>query len=302
MSEIKLALKIDADTCLGTREGVPRLWEAFESRGLKASFFLSLGPDNSGRALWRVFGRPGFLAKMFRTRAPATYGLKTLFYGTLLPAPIIGQGQERLVRGLLEAGHEVGLHAWDHVAWHDRLWRMSPARVRTEVDRGLSAFMALAGSPPQGFAAPAWRISPTAIEARLEAGLLYTSATRGTGPYWPSFEGRTYGLLEIPTTLPTADEVLGQDGIDSRNLSDFFLRRIMVPGLHVLTVHAEMEGRGLAPSLERLLDACLDQGVSFTRLVDLASLILERPEEIPTADVVRAAVPGRPGKVSHQGT
>jgi len=296
----RLAIKVDVDTWLGIREGLPRLRDIFEARGIKASFFLSLGPDNSGRAAVRVFTRPGFLSKMIRTKAPGTYGWRTLFYGTLLPAPIIGQGQGAVVRGLIESGHEVGLHAWDHVTWHDRLWKMTPGRIRAELKRGFEAFYSLTGTRPRSFAAPAWRINLPAAAALEKAGLVYMSATRGRCPFRPSFYGCVLNILEIPTTLPTADEVLGRSGWGPDNLSDFFLGLITRPGLHVLTVHAEMEGRGLAPSFERLLDQCLDQGLTLVRLIDVAGEMLAWPEDIPTAEVIRAALPGRPGRVSCQ--
>ncbi|MBU2551703.1 MAG: 4-deoxy-4-formamido-L-arabinose-phosphoundecaprenol deformylase [Proteobacteria bacterium] len=302
MSESKLAIKVDVDTWLGTRDGVPRIRHLLDVRGVPASFYLSLGPDRSGRAVWRIFHRRGFLAKMLRTRAPGAYGLRTLLYGTVLPAPLIGRGRELMVRRLMRAGHEAGLHAWDHVDWHDRLWRMNPAEVRAEVDRGVEAFSCLAGDPPSGFAAPAWRISAPAAQALKASGLTYMSATRGRGPYWPVIEGQAVGLLEIPTTLPTADEVLGREGLTPDNLDDFFLERILDPGLHVLTVHAEMEGRALAPAFARLLDGCLKHGVTFVRLIDLAGECLKNPSALPLSEVVALDVPGRAGRVSHQKT
>ncbi len=69
---------------------MPALLQVLEDQAVKASFFLALGPDNSGRAIFRVFRQRGFLEKMWRTRAPAIYGFKTMCYGTLLPAPLIG--------------------------------------------------------------------------------------------------------------------------------------------------------------------------------------------------------------------
>ena len=85
-----LALKIDIDTLKGYREGLPRLLDILKRRDIRASIFFSMGPDNFGKALRRIF-RKGFLSKMLRTRAPSTYGLKTLLYGTLLPAPMIAE-------------------------------------------------------------------------------------------------------------------------------------------------------------------------------------------------------------------
>ena len=83
----RLGLKVDVDTLEGFCQGVPALMEVLEDHGVKASFFLSLGPDNSGRAIFRIFRQRGFLEKMWRTRAPALYGFKTMCYGTLLPGP-----------------------------------------------------------------------------------------------------------------------------------------------------------------------------------------------------------------------
>jgi hypothetical protein len=51
MTETILVLKTDVDTLKGYREGVPRLLEIFRTRKIKASFFFSFGPDNSGRAI-----------------------------------------------------------------------------------------------------------------------------------------------------------------------------------------------------------------------------------------------------------
>src|SRR6266496_371680 len=110
-----IALKIDVDTYIGTRDGVPRLLEILERFGIHATFYFSMGPDNSGKAIRRIFTRKGFLKKMLRTGAPSTYGLRTLLYGTLLPAPMVGESLPQLLNQIKEARHEVGLHGWDHV-------------------------------------------------------------------------------------------------------------------------------------------------------------------------------------------
>ena len=85
----QLALKIDVDTLRGTLEGVPALVSVLQKHAAQATFLFSLGPDNTGRALRRIF-RPGFLKKVFRTNVAGNYGLKTLMYGTLIPGPDIG--------------------------------------------------------------------------------------------------------------------------------------------------------------------------------------------------------------------
>ena len=116
-----VALKVDVDTYAGTRDGVPCLLADMARFGVKATFYFSMGPDNSGKAIRRIFTRPGFLKKMLRTRAPAAYGIKTMLYGTLLPAPMIAESFPHLLRKTEQQGHEVGIHCWDHVKWHDYL-------------------------------------------------------------------------------------------------------------------------------------------------------------------------------------
>jgi undecaprenyl phosphate-alpha-L-ara4FN deformylase len=41
----RVALKVDCDTYVGTRDGVPRLLGALAARGIRATFFFSYGPD-----------------------------------------------------------------------------------------------------------------------------------------------------------------------------------------------------------------------------------------------------------------
>ena len=67
----RVALKVDCDTFVGTRDGIPALLDIFARRGIRATFFFTLGPDRSGVALRRIFTRTGFLAKMIRSRAPS---------------------------------------------------------------------------------------------------------------------------------------------------------------------------------------------------------------------------------------
>ena len=63
---MNLALKVDVDTYRGTRRGVPRLSELFKKHAAGATFLFTLGPDNTGLAIKRVFRR-GFMGKVRRT-------------------------------------------------------------------------------------------------------------------------------------------------------------------------------------------------------------------------------------------
>ena len=298
----RLGLKVDVDTLQGFREGVPALMEVFAARGIKASFFVALGPDNSGRAVFRVFRQQGFLEKMWRTRAPALYGLRTMFYGTLLPAPVIGEGAGEILQAVAGAGHEVGLHGYDHVRWHDHLLNLSREEISRELAQAQGIFASFLGHAARAFAAPGWQCSAAHRALLAAEGFLYGSDTRGYAPYFPCYGEEINRLLEIPTTLPTLDELLGFNGCSPEDFAELVWGRLQkseVP--QVLTVHAEVEGGPLCADFARLLDRCRDAGVEFFRLEDWARELLEKRDKIPVATVRQARLPGRAGRVSCQG-
>src|SRR5579872_4299441 len=126
-----LAIKIDVDTDRGTRIGVANLLKLFTEFNIQTTFLFSLGPDNTGRAIKRIF-RPGFLKKVSRSSVISTYGLRTLLNGTLLPGPHIGKRNQKIMLDICNAGHEVGIHCYDHIRWQDGLALMSRAEVFAE--------------------------------------------------------------------------------------------------------------------------------------------------------------------------
>lgn len=292
---------MDIDTLGGLTEGVPALLEIFRSRGIKASFYVALGPDNSGRAVFRVFRQQGFLEKMLRTRAPSVYGIRTMLYGTILPAPRIAAAAPGLLPRLKAAGHEVGLHGYDHVGWHDRLLAMTRQEVDREIRHAQAAFVEIMGTRATAFAAPGWQASGISKAALAAAGFAYTSDTRGTEPCLPRFGPEVCSLLEIPTTLPTLDEILGFSQCSAEDFFALILSRLENGQPQVLTLHAELEGGPFRTAFAHFLDLCLARGVSFFRLADWAGELNRRPQDLPVAPVYQGRLPGRAGTVSRQG-
>ncbi|RPJ02328.1 MAG: 4-deoxy-4-formamido-L-arabinose-phosphoundecaprenol deformylase, partial [Deltaproteobacteria bacterium] len=203
-----VALKIDVDTYIGTRDGVPRLLEILERFGIRATFYFSMGPDNSGKAIRRIFTRRGFLKKMLRTSAPAAYGIKTMLYGTLLPAPLIAASFPEILRRTEQKGHEVGIHCWDHVKWHDYLpWLPKPIAAM-ELGRASGQFQDILGHRARTTAAPGWTVTADSLEIQDALQLSHCSDARGYSPFYPEIEGIRFKTLQIPTTWPTTDEIL----------------------------------------------------------------------------------------------
>jgi undecaprenyl phosphate-alpha-L-ara4FN deformylase len=294
-----VALKIDVDTHQGLGEGVPRLMRVLNDLGVTATFLIAMGPDNSGRAIVRVLRNPGFLKKMRRTRAVTMYGLRTVLSGTVLPARAIALAFPNVMRDLAHAGFEIGVHGYDHVRWQDRLDEIGERGVRGEIADAFEAFRAVMNAHARGFGAPGWRTSAAALGALDAIGLDYRSDTRGTVPYRCAIEGEVFVTPEIPTMLPTMDEVMGPELCESDAIVRFYLDRINAAALNVHTIHAETEGMGQIETFAALMRALKDRGAHFIQLRDVAAT-LDRAA-LPVCEVIRTTFPGRAGWISAQG-
>lgn len=297
---MKLALKIDVDTYRGTLEGVPRLVEMLQQHNAQATFLFSLGPDHTGRAIKRVFRR-GFLKKVSRTSVAAHYGFKTLMYGTLLPGPDIGRRCADVLRAVRDAGFEVGIHTYDHVRWQDHVADEDAAWTQREMQRAAKRFQEIFGEPARTHGAAGWQMNVHALRLEQRMGLRYASDTRGSHPFIPLWNAEIIACPQLPTTLPTLDELIGVDGITENNVAEHLLKLTeQAPASgHVYTLHAELEGMKLAPAFEQLLSGWADQGYELVTLDNYFSAL--DPKQLPHHDVVLAEIPGRSGTLAVQG-
>ncbi|HWG71564.1 MAG TPA: polysaccharide deacetylase family protein [Steroidobacteraceae bacterium] len=299
LESTRIGLKVDVDTLRGTREGVPRLMALFKKLGLDATFYFSVGPDHTGRAMRRVF-RKGFAQKVARTSVLNHYGLKTLLYGVLLPGPDIGASAGSVMRQVRDSGFEVGLHTYDHVRWQDGVAHATAAWTRREFERGLAAFERVFDCLPESHAAAGWQMNAHGLELEREYGLRYASDTRGGPPFLPLLAQGVSTCPQLPTTLPTFDEVLGTGGIDESSIAGeiFRLSAADAAGLQVFTLHAELEGMRLLGAFESLLLKWREAGASITRMAQVHALAMQRP--LPTRAVVMGEVAGRSGRLAVQ--
>ena len=299
LERTRIGLKVDVDTLRGTREGVPRLMALLGKLGMDATFYFSVGPDNTGRAMRRVF-RKGFAQKVARTSVLKHYGLKTLLYGVLLPGPDIGRRAGAVMRSVHDAGFEVGLHTYDHVRWQDYVAGATAAWTRAEFERGLTAFERVFGFPPQSHAAAGWQMNAHGLELEREYGLRYASDTRGGAPFFPLLAQGISTCPQLPTTLPTFDEILGLDGVDESSIADAVFRLSAAAAdvapdetLQVFTLHAELEGMRLLDAFESLAVKWRESGASIMRMAKVHELAMRRP--LPSRAVGRGEVAGRSG-------
>ena len=293
-----IALKIDVDTYRGTREGVPRLAAALERAGARATFLFSLGPDHTGRAIKRVFRR-GFLGKVRRTSVTQHYGVKTLLYGVLLPGPHIGRRCAEVMRDMARRGFEVGVHTHDHIKWQDGVARASEPWTRRQLVLARDEFIRVFDRAPEAHGAAGWQVNASVPGLERELGFRYASDTRGQCPFIPLVAGREVPVPQLPTTLPTLDELIGREDLGGAEPVDHLLALTEDGRDQVFTLHAELEGGAYLEGFERLLRVWRERGFDLTDLGAYSRAL--DPSRLPRCAIVSGVVAGRSGTLAVQG-
>ena len=292
---MKVGLRIDVDTFRGTRLGVPNICRLLTKYSIKASFFFSVGPDNMGRHLWRLL-RPAFLWKMLRTRATSLYGWDILLKGTFWPGPVIGEKLENIIRFTADAGHEVGLHAWDHHEWQANIDKMDTTAIDHSLNQGFEMLTGILGRPPKCSAVPGWKCNDIVLKEKEKFPFEFNSDCRGESIFHPVVQGRDLAQPQIPVTLPTYDEIVGYKGVTDENYNEYLLSLVKPDELNVLTIHAEAERIACRDMFGGFLEMARDKGVSFVPL----GVLLREYHPIVSAAIIKKEIPGREGWISCQ--
>lgn len=295
-----LALKIDVDTERGTKLGVPNLLKLLLRHEVPATFLFSLGPDNTGRAIRRIF-RAGFLKKISRTSVVRTYGIKTLLNGVLWPGPHIARRHATILRSVTSAGYEVGIHSYDHFKWQDYLNQLTYAELREEFLKARQTFESVFSVAAHSAGAPGWQSNANSLAVYDDAKLVYGSDCRGTTPFFPRIHDKIFSTLQLPTTLPTLDELMGRPEFPERQWSSHFISQLSTRHPNVFTCHAEIEGLPKLQWFDEFILRCKQEGIIFKTMVDIAQECLAAPAIIPVCEWAQGSVDGRSGELAKQG-
>jgi peptidoglycan/xylan/chitin deacetylase (PgdA/CDA1 family) len=192
--------------------------------------------------------------------------------------------------------HPGGNHVYRH--YHIKVW--TGEKPEEEVNALLGVYRELTGTDTRSFAAPGWMTNPHVLRCFQQKGLTYSSDTRnGRALFYPEMGGETFRVLQIPTTMPTLDEVVGGVGTDMPALIEYYQNAIS-DKLNILTVHAEIEGNRWTGFLEGFVGKAIENGFVFKRLIDIAEEYADNPE-VPVCSVEYGFVNGRAGEVCLQG-
>ncbi len=130
------------------------------------------------------------------------------------------------------------------------------------MERACARFTDIFKTPPLTHGAAGWQMNVDALRLTQRLGFEYCSDGRGTHPHLPVWNAELIRCPQLPTTLPTLDELIGVGAVTDDNVAAHLLERTKEPAAagHVFTLHAELEGMRFAPMFEQLLDGWKAQG------------------------------------------
>lgn len=225
---------MEVTTLDGALEGVPALLRLLQSLQIKASFFLSLGPDYSKIPL------KSFLPDALIRRMPVHF--------------IAHRARDSLL-AIAEAGHEVGLSSYTPYDWQRDTAYRDRAWVQSEVSHAVERFYTLFGQAPAFYGASGWQINAHLLSIEDEFGFDFASDVRGQHAFYPELQGICSNVAQLPTTLPRMDELFCQPGVSTDNVHQYIFAQSqrVLPNGEIFSLCAEREGMTLLSELERLL-------------------------------------------------
>lgn len=114
----------------------------------------------------------------------------------------------------------------------------------------------------------------------------------------PTLAGRPTGCPQLPTTLPTLDELIGRMPTDAAVEAILAQSRAARPWGQVFTAHAELEGMQLLPLFQQLLTSWRREGFEIISMTTLANRI--QGAALPLHEIVSGSVAGRSGTLACQ--
>jgi len=199
-----------------------------------------------------------------------------------------------LLRSIKEQGFTVGIHAYDHQKWQDNVLKMDAKTIAIELQKALAEFKKIYATPCQTAAAPGWQINAKALTIYDNANFTFASDCRGKYPFYPKIDDRIFKTLQIPTTLPTLDELLGLPELSLEKLIDHYLSLLQIEHPNVLTIHAELEGMKYLQWFTEFLAVLKKRNVLFKTLKECAAGYNS------ICNLGQGEIPGRSGLLAKQ--
>lgn len=260
-------LRIDID-CVRDAETLPVLLDMLNGHGIKATFFVTTGPDDIARNMKNCLNP----LNLFRKKAFKRYRL-TIFNGLVFKRQV---QESKNLDLILDAGHELGLHGYDHYNWMNHLDSKSVEELGALISRGCELFEQAFGFYPKSFASPGFTVNSRFLSALDDFGFRYSSDFVGGQAFYPKseIEGKVCRTLQIPVSMRSIGEQ-EESGLRDNQILKAVMDRLSCSKYFVLYCHPSYEPVFKPALLERVLK-CVEETAKIVTLGKIASRLKDK--------------------------
>lgn len=272
------SLRIDIDSLVGLKNGVPYILDILKKYNIKASFYITLGREGNffevlKYKFWRNENKvqnkkkfPNSRLKKISDRKLEIF--KALFYPTQLAS------LDCLLKRIKEEGHGVGLHSYVHVKWRN----INEKEIEGEFKTMIKNFKDIFQFYPNSFASPYFNHNKVVLDGIKKNKFKYTSCLSGIYPFIP----KGYSHIEIPvnTKITSSNfpliEYFARKGYDdnkilkqSINLIEKNMKKF---GLVTTYIHPRIEGYYFINIFEKLMSYINKKGYNVKTYEEVGNI------------------------------
>lgn len=254
------AIRADIDT-VKDAEVLPVLLAILDEYELKATFFVTTGKDKLAKNL-RNYRNPLRLIKKI-----PQYGLTPVLCSLILKTEV----QESMnLELILEKGHELGLHGYDHYTWLNYLDSFTEEQIRDFISNGCERIEKAFGFYPNAFAAPGFKTNPNFIAVLDGFKFKYSSDYICEKAFYPELNGKRMKTLQVPVSMSSFGE-LEDKGLEEDQIFKVTTDAFSRLEFFVLYLHPSYEPIFKRKLLERVLTylAYHSKVVMMSQIADL---------------------------------
>jgi peptidoglycan/xylan/chitin deacetylase (PgdA/CDA1 family) len=185
--EKTFTLRIDLESQRGIKEGLPKLLDLLKKYNLKVSFYLVMGGESN------IFEILKHRKKMISSdeRKIKIWTLKDKIRMILFPIDFV-KANKKILKRILDEGHELGIHGWKHRAWTRGLDEIN---IEKHLSKSIKKYEKIFGEKPISFTSPGFNINEKVLGELKKQGIKFISDFQDNSPKY-------YGKIKnIPMTI-----------------------------------------------------------------------------------------------------
>ena len=251
-------MRIDLESQKGIKDGLPNLLKLFKKHGVKGSFYLTMGGESNVFEILRNRGK----LKTAAERKIELWSKKDKIRMVLSPIDFTKKNR-RLLKKVIDDGHELGLHGWKHREWTRNLENVDiKKRLRQMTDRYLEYF----GRIPASWASPGFNVNKEVLKELERAKITHIS----------DFDKKQdIGKIKnVPIILCGKNrtpfiEYWDSEGKSDEEIFEIFKKELKGKSFASFYLHGMFEGRFKIDLLEKMIIYLSDHKFISKKIVDI---------------------------------